>query len=86
MLVYLRTAEGNDALAWVDKDGNNVTQSQFEILEGRRVFCRTHPRRPGRKIIIRSSEKASSLSSPKKKLSVVSSGVPLAHDSAPTNA
>jgi SNF2 family DNA or RNA helicase len=32
VLVYLRTAEGNDALAWVDKDGNAVTQSQFEIL------------------------------------------------------
>jgi superfamily II DNA or RNA helicase len=31
-LVYLRTAEGNDALAWVDKDGNNITQSQYEIL------------------------------------------------------
>jgi hypothetical protein len=33
VLVYLRTAEGNDALAWVDKDGNNVTESQFEILK-----------------------------------------------------
>jgi hypothetical protein len=32
VLVYLRTAEGNDALAWVDKDGKAVTQSQFEIL------------------------------------------------------
>jgi len=32
-LVYLRTAQGNDALAWVDKDGTNVTQSQFEILK-----------------------------------------------------
>ena len=32
-LVYLRTAQGNDALAWVDKDGNNVTESQFEILK-----------------------------------------------------
>ena len=32
-LVYLRTAEGNDALAWVDKAGNNVTESQFEILK-----------------------------------------------------
>ena len=32
-LVYLRTAEGNDALAWVDKDGNSVTESQFEILK-----------------------------------------------------
>lgn len=33
VLVYLRTAEGNDSLAWVDNDGNNVTQSQFEILK-----------------------------------------------------
>src|SRR3989441_1006605 len=33
VLVYLRTAEGNDALAWVDKNGNNVTESQFEILK-----------------------------------------------------
>jgi len=33
VLVYLRTADGNDALAWVDKDGNNVTESQFEILK-----------------------------------------------------
>ena len=33
VLVYLRTAEGNDALAWLDKDGNPVTESQFEILK-----------------------------------------------------
>jgi superfamily II DNA or RNA helicase len=33
VLVYLRTAEGNDALAWVDRDGNNITESQFEILK-----------------------------------------------------
>jgi len=33
VLVYLRTAEGSDALAWVDKTGNNVTESQFEILK-----------------------------------------------------
>jgi len=33
VLVYLRTAEGNDALAWVGKDGQNVTESQFEILK-----------------------------------------------------
>jgi len=31
-LVYLRTAQGNDALAWIDRKGNNVTESQFEIL------------------------------------------------------
>jgi superfamily II DNA or RNA helicase len=32
VLVYLRTAEGNDALAWVDKSGKSVTESQFAIL------------------------------------------------------
>lgn len=31
-LVYLKTAQGNDALAWIDKEGNSVTQSQFDIL------------------------------------------------------
>jgi superfamily II DNA or RNA helicase len=33
VLVYLRTAQGNDALAWVNRDGQSVTQSQFEILK-----------------------------------------------------
>ena len=33
VLVYLRTAESNDALAWIDKDGNNITESQFAILQ-----------------------------------------------------
>ncbi len=32
-LVYLRTPDGNDALAWVDRDGNSVTESQFTILK-----------------------------------------------------
>jgi superfamily II DNA or RNA helicase len=32
VLVYLRTAQDNDALAWVDRDGNSVTESQFTIL------------------------------------------------------
>jgi len=31
-LVYMRTAQGNDALTWVDHVGDAVTQSQFEIL------------------------------------------------------
>lgn len=31
-LVYLRTAEGADALAWIDQQGNSVTESQFTIL------------------------------------------------------
>lgn len=32
-LLYLRTAEGNDALAWMDKNGISVTESQFAILK-----------------------------------------------------
>jgi hypothetical protein len=33
VLVYLKTAEGNDALAWMDKKGPSVTESQFAILK-----------------------------------------------------
>ncbi len=32
-LVYMRTPDGTDALAWMDKDGQPVTQSQFTILK-----------------------------------------------------
>ena len=32
VLVYMRTAQGHDALAWIDRDGNSLTESQFEIL------------------------------------------------------
>lgn len=32
-LVFLRTADGNDALAWSNKDGNSVTESQLAILK-----------------------------------------------------
>ena len=32
VLVYMRTAQGHDALAWSDRDGNSLTESQFEIL------------------------------------------------------
>ncbi len=31
-LVYLRTAQDNDALVWLDREGRSVTESQFEIL------------------------------------------------------
>ena len=33
VLVYVRTAEGNDALAWVDRPASSVTESQFAILK-----------------------------------------------------
>lgn len=32
VLVYLRTAEGNDSLAWIDSEGKSVTESQYTIL------------------------------------------------------
>ena len=31
-LIYMRTGDGIDALAWVDREGNSVTESQFSIL------------------------------------------------------
>ena len=33
VLVYMRTSQGNDALAWMDREGGSVTESQFEILQ-----------------------------------------------------
>jgi superfamily II DNA or RNA helicase len=33
VMVYVRTAEGNDALAYVDSQGRSVTQSQLAILK-----------------------------------------------------
>ena len=32
VLVFMRTADGNDALAYVAKDGHSITESQIEIL------------------------------------------------------
>ena len=32
VLVYMRTTQGHDALAWMDREGRSVTESQFEIL------------------------------------------------------
>src|SRR5262249_19586292 len=32
VLVFARTSEDNDALAWINSDGDTVTENQFEIL------------------------------------------------------
>jgi superfamily II DNA or RNA helicase len=32
VMIYVRTADGNDALAWVNEEGRTVTESQHEIL------------------------------------------------------
>jgi hypothetical protein len=42
VLVYVRTAEGTDSLAWVDREGRSVTQSQLAILQA--AAC--HPDTP----------------------------------------
>jgi SNF2 family DNA or RNA helicase len=33
VLVYMKTAEDNDSLVWVDNNGNSVTESQLAILD-----------------------------------------------------
>jgi len=33
VLVYMRTPEGTDALSWIDREGNSVSESQFQILQ-----------------------------------------------------
>ncbi len=43
VLVYLRTSEGNDALAWVNRKGENVTQSQLAILRAAACSYDTKP-------------------------------------------
>jgi hypothetical protein len=45
VLVYLNTAEGNSALAWLDQEGNSVTESQFAILRAAECALDT-PSRP----------------------------------------
>jgi superfamily II DNA or RNA helicase len=42
VLVYVRTAEGTDSLAWIDRKGNSVTQSQLAILQA----AQCHPDTP----------------------------------------
>jgi len=41
VLVYSKTAEGNDALVWVNKKGESVTQSQTAILKAAECILST---------------------------------------------
>jgi hypothetical protein len=43
VLVYMRTAHGNDALTWMDEAGNSVTQSQLTILKAAACNAQTIP-------------------------------------------
>ncbi len=42
-IVYTRTAEDNDVLAWLDRDANLVTQSQLTILRAAQCTPNTEP-------------------------------------------
>ena len=42
-LVYMNTGEGNDALAWVDRNGKSVTESQYAILRAAECTPETEP-------------------------------------------
>ncbi len=41
VLVYLRTAQDNDALVWMDKEGNSITESQKTILDAAKCLPET---------------------------------------------
>ena len=43
VLVYMRTAEGNDTLAWINRKGESVTQSQLTILRAAACALDTKP-------------------------------------------
>jgi superfamily II DNA or RNA helicase len=41
VLVYMRTAEGNDSLAWINREGQSVTESQLTILRAAECAAQT---------------------------------------------
>lgn len=44
VIVYTRTAEDNDVLSWVDKNGNIITHSQYTILKAAQCTPETKPK------------------------------------------
>lgn len=43
VLLYMKTADNNDALAWIDRNGESITESQYAILNA----ARCEPGTPG---------------------------------------
>jgi superfamily II DNA or RNA helicase len=41
VLVYMRTAEGNDSLAWINHEGQSVTESQLTVLRAAECAANT---------------------------------------------
>ena len=60
VMVYVRTGEGNDALAYVDQDGSSVTESQFTILRAAECEPGTPalPRHPNHHDLVRCAAEA----------------------------
>jgi hypothetical protein len=59
ILAYVRTSEGSDALAWLDKTGCAVTESQFTILKAAECEpdCPQLPRHPNHHELVREAVK-----------------------------
>jgi len=55
VLLYMRSSEGNDALAWVDREGRSVTESQLTILRAAACAPNTPamPRHPSHHELVR---------------------------------
>jgi len=43
VLVYMRTANDNDALVWINQQGESITESQFQILKAAECTPETKP-------------------------------------------
>ncbi len=59
VLAYVRTADGNDALAWLDKSGAAATESQFAVLKAAECEPDTPqlPRHPNHHDLVRKAIK-----------------------------
>ncbi|MEX2142220.1 MAG: helicase-related protein [Pirellulales bacterium] len=67
VLVYVRTADDNDALAWMNLRGESVTESQFAVLKAAECSPDTRRRCRGMKSTMTSSAMRSNWSARRKK-------------------
>ena len=86
VLVYMRTGEGNDSLAWIDAEGEERYRIPACYPESRRVRGRHPSRRHGFRTTMNSSRRAFATWYRKRNQSVVNWAVPLVHGSGFTSA
>ena len=83
VLVFMRSQDGNHALAYVGQDGKSITESQLEILSA--AQCEPHePAWPHHESHHQLVAMGSGTSSPRKNASAASWGGPPVRGSAPT--